>query len=51
MWVDDEPRADTSSQHGVYARDKDDEGKVYWFPSIMEKSKSAEAEDLAILGK
>lgn len=50
VWIDDEPRADSTSTHGLYAKDMDDDGKVYWFPSIMDKSKSEQAEDLAIIG-
>lgn len=28
---------------------KEDEGKIYWFPSIMEKGKDEEKEDLALI--
>ena len=37
-WIDSQPLADEKSTVGVYAK-AGDEGKVYWFPSIMEKKK------------
>ena len=48
-WVDDMANiADKSSGKGVQAG-KEDEGKIYWFPSIMEKGKEEEKEDLALI--
>lgn len=35
-WQDDQPLADSKSDKGVYAKGAEDEGRVYWFPSIME---------------
>ena len=46
-WIDSQPLADEKSTVGVYAK-AGDEGKVYWFPSIMEKKKQDD-QDLVLI--
>ena len=50
-WVDEQSLADSGSNKNVYANNSDDDGKVYWFPSIMEvkMGTSQEAEDLKLI--
>ena len=49
-WEDAQPLADPSSKKNVMANG-DDDGKVFWFPSIMDSaaSKKQAAEDLALI--
>ena len=49
--MDEQPLLNNQSKVGVYTTG-DDDGKVYWFPSIMESgqsSKKDEAENLALI--
>ena len=52
-WVDDQELADTASSKNVYANKGDDDGKVYWFPSIMDSKQGGsgvqEAEALKLI--
>ena len=52
-WVDGQGLADSSSSKNVFANNGEDDGKVYWFPSIMDIKQGAggvqEAEDLKLI--
>ena len=52
-WVDGQGLADSSSSKNVFANNGEDDGKVYWFPSIMDIKQGPggvqEAEDLKLI--
>ena len=51
-WVDEQPLADSGNNKGVYdAKGLQDDGKAYWFPSIMDMQGwvKVDNEDLALL--
>lgn len=50
-WIDEQPLFNTQSNNGVYAHG-DDNGKMYWFPSIMDQSsKKEDADNIALIDK
>ncbi|CDW85543.1 vacuolar-sorting protein snf8 [Stylonychia lemnae] len=52
-WVDEQSLQDNNASKGVFAKNAEDQGKCYWFPSLMENKQKnkEEAEDLALIGR